>query len=169
MESSICADALQRLVKTMGNNLPILCMYRILEAIVDISFDTESPEHIRNLRMDAVLRLPGYLSSYVKRELNPDVIEVVCNKKLEFIRQATTSAEIHQIMSPPRPRWHAGKVICDSPYHIDAEELLGWSYFSPCNLMPYEAQERALSLFEKVFGCSVEEYKGGKPNGKEQN
>lgn len=153
----------------MGNNLSILCMYRILEAIVDIGFDSESSEHIRELRMDAVLRLPSYLSSYAKRGLNSDVIEVVCNKKLEFIRQATTSAELHQIMSPPRPRWHAGKVICDSPYHIDAEELLIWSIYSPSNVMPHEAAERALSLFQKVFGCSVEEHKGGKPNGKEQN
>lgn len=147
----------------MGNNLPILCMYRILEAIVVISFDAESPERIRELRMDAVRRIPGYLSGYVKRDLHPDVIEIVCKKKLEFIRQATTNAEIHQIMSPPRPRWHAGKVICDSPYHIDAEELLIWSIYSPSNVMPHEAAERALSLFEKVFGCPVSEYKGGKP------
>lgn len=152
-----------------GNNLSVLCVYWIMEAIVDIGLDVECPEHIRGLRMDAVKRLPGYLSSYVKRDLNPDVIEVVCKKKLEFIRQATTRTEIHQIMSPPRPRWYAGKVICDSSYHIDAEELLIWSCFSPENVMPHEAEERALSLFEKVFGCSVEEYKGGKPNGKGQD
>lgn len=149
-----------------ANHLSAMCVYRIMEAFVEIGLDDKSSERIREMRLDAVRRLPGYLFGYVRREFNADVIEVVCKKKLEYILQATTSAEIHQIMSPPRPRWDAGKVICDSPYHIDAEELLVWSCFSPCNLMPHEAEERALSLFEKVFGCSVEEYKGGKPNGK---
>ena len=152
--------------KMTGNNLPIMCMYRILEAQVDIVLDESCPTAVRELRLDAVMRLPGYLDSYVRRGLNPHVIEVVCNKKLEFIRQATTSVEIHQIMSAPRPRWHAGNIVCDDPYYIAAEELLAWSYYSPCNLIPYEAAERALKLFEQVFGCSIEEYKGGKPNGK---
>lgn len=142
----------------LNNNISAMCMYWIYDAIFDVCLDRESPENIRDLRLNAMMGLPNYLSSYARRDLNSEVIEMVCREKLRFLKQAATGVEIREIMSPPRPRWHAGKVICDSPYHIDAEELLIWSHFSPSNLMPPEAAERCLSLFEKVFGCSVEDY-----------
>lgn len=142
----------------MSSIIPAMCMYWIYDAIFDVCLDRESPEPIRALRLSAMLGLENYLSQYARRDLNPEVIEMVCREKLKFLKQAATGAEIHEIMSPPRPRWYAGKIICDSPYHIDAEELLLWSLVSPHNKIAPEAAERYRSLFEKVFGCSVEEY-----------
>lgn len=142
-----------------------ICVFTIHKAIVDIAMDDVTPEGIRKIRLNAVSSLPQYLSVYAKEGLNEDVIELVCEKKIEFILHANSQKEIREIMSPPRPRWYAGQVVCDSPYHINAEELLIWACYSPYNKMTTEAENRALYLFEKVFGCSVTDYAGGKPKG----
>ena len=139
-------------------DIPIICSYWILDAQFDICMDADATEEVKNLRMDATRSLPGYLYCYAKLGFLDEVIVMVCRKKLEFIKQANTRAEIREIMTPPRPRWYAGKVICDSPYHIDAEELLIWAYVSPSNKLLPEAQERYIRLFESVFGCSVDDY-----------
>ena len=100
---------------------------------------------------------------YLRDELPVDLVHAVCVKKVEFILKAETENEIAEIMQPQVPVWYADKVICRSPYHIPAEELMLWAHISPFTRLASEAAERCFEMFKQTYGVSIEDFDGRKP------
>lgn len=138
---------------------PLPYELQIAEAMVDIALDEHCTPTVKELRLNAVKSLPGYLRTYTKMNILQEVVAGVCRKKLEFILSADTSREITEIMKPQCPKWDAsGRVVCNSPYFIPEEELLLWAIVSPHHKLCKQAAERYEELFEQVLGCSIDEY-----------
>lgn len=146
----------------MNRLSPISC-FCILQAEAELMLNDKLPEKTAALRLSALRRLPGYLDAYLKIEMMPEIVDIVCKKKIAFIMRAETAGEIREIMQPPRPVNTGNGINCKSPYHIPEEELMLWAYVSPCNKLISEASERYMSLFKQVFGVSIKDYDGRKP------
>ena len=141
------------------------CIFCITRAEVELAFEQTISASVRDLRWEAIHKVASYLMPYIKENRPQKLIDAVCEKKLGFILDATTTHEIKEIMRPALPEMTYSGIVCRSRYHIPEEELMLWTHISPgCKLKP-EASERCLALFEQVYGCSIHDYKGEKNDG----
>lgn len=139
-------------------NLSIRSIFLISEAIAELITNDKIPRPLAELRLSAILSIHAYLQKYLNLNLNADFVDAVCEKKIGFIMQANSSKEIREIMRPALPEKTYSGIVCRSPYHIPAEELLLWNGVTPyCKMIP-EVDERCLKLFEQAFGMSIDEY-----------
>jgi hypothetical protein len=68
-----------------------------------------------------------------------------------MIREATTVADVKEIMSEPKPRYD-GNTFSAGRFSIPEEEMIQWSLASLRAPIHGEAFERYMELFKSVFG-----------------
>lgn len=129
----------------------IMLEYKQISAFVDIIFNKTCPESVSELRLYALRRLNGITAQYLRAEILPSLVETIWDKKWNFIKEATTNAEITSILKPSLPRYSCGRWFPSSQYHVEAEELLFWAIASPHNKLINAAQERYTTLFIKCL------------------
>ena len=78
-------------------------------------------------------------------------MEVVFDKRLKLIANATTAGELKIIMDQPKPHFNGNKFISD-PLSVPEEELILWSMTSLKAPFMHEAFERYFELFKQAFG-----------------
>lgn len=111
----------------------------------------EAPESVRKARSWGAQQQVEIINAYHKNEIRTDILLVVLAKKLEFIASAATMAQVKEIIRPSLPDFQTGVFRVTSPYHVEEEELVLWSLFSPECRMRFEVMERALDLFERYL------------------
>jgi len=114
----------------------------------ELEFDKLSME-----RMVSIIELGAICRGYQKEFNNNPLIPVICHKKIEFILQAKTKADLSEILSLPRVRYNFSEVVPVGSYHLEEEELLIWSLASlwcggPLN---QEGFKRYMKLFNKFY------------------
>lgn len=124
--------------------------YKKISAIVDILFDESCPKAVSKLRLEAAYRLSSILSQYSHEIDCPQLIESVWDKKIRFIRGASTAAEMKDILKPSIPRYSYGSFYC-SRYHVEEEELILWAIVTPNLNVTDSAMQRYISLFKKCL------------------
>jgi len=104
-------------------------------------------------RMSALITLSGQCKAYQKEfNQNPLVLDI-CAKKIEFILQAKTKADLKEILSPPKVCYNGNEVVPTGNFHVDKEELLVWSLTSlwcggPLNEAGFK---RYMKLFAQIY------------------
>lgn len=119
-------------------------------ALAQIEYD-ECAESIKKMRKESVSRLLPIFLRFHNQGFIPDLVKAAFEKKLAFVLQATTSAEIKEIMKLSVPYYNYAEVVPKGQYHVEEEELMLWFGVVPnCKLKP-EANERISYLFSKFF------------------
>ncbi len=119
--------------------------------MAEILADTSCSDVIFRCRLNALRTLNGRVVQYRKEDILPSLIETIWDKKWHFIKEATTSAEMTEILKPSLPRYSYGRWLLSSPYHVDEEELVFWAIVSPYNTLIGAAEERYRELFKKCL------------------
>ncbi len=102
-------------------------------------------------RLDALRSLNGLVAQYLKEDILPSLIEAIWDKKWHFIKEATTSTAMTEILKPSIPQYSYGRWSLGSPYHVDEEELVFWAIVSPYNRLIGAAEERYIELFKRCL------------------
>ena len=105
---------------------------------------------IERLRLSYIAKLIKVVSGYRRYGFDARVVTPVFRKKLEFLRDATSKTQMEAILKPSCPHYDGVKFI-PGPYHVDEEELIGWSMASLRAPLAHYAYERYAQVFKSVF------------------
>ena len=81
-------------------------------------------------RMAALFQLSGQIKAYQKEFNGTPLALTICEKKIAYILQAKTKADLKEILAPPKVHYNFNEVVPVGRFHIDEEELLIWSLTS---------------------------------------
>lgn len=130
----------------VNNNFKIT----MILTFVEILFDENVSEEVKNLRIDALKKLNSYLEYYEESGYLSILIDKIAEKKAKMIMQIKSKSEMDKILKPSCPVFDGSKFITDK-YSVIEEELIGWSETSlqaPLNEYGYK---RYIELFETIF------------------
>lgn len=122
----------------------------VATALAQIEYDG-CAESIKKMRKESVSQLLPIFLEFHNQGFIPDLVKTAFEKKIAFVLQATTSAEIKEIMKMSVPYYNYEGVVPKGQYHVEEEELMLWFGIVPyCKLKP-EANDRISFLFSKFF------------------
>ena len=133
------------------------CLWMTLETMIDLALEDKSKPDIRELKEKYIWEALGNARHLENENIHPLVIKNALRKRLAFLREATTKAELYEIMHPKPPHFDGNCFWPSSKFSIDEEEMLGWMYASYAAPLVPQGQRRYEELFEKCFGKSVHE------------
>lgn len=112
-----------------------------------------SIEHIplNKAKLNAYIDTAKRITIYQAEGIRDDLVEVVFDKRLKLIANATTAGELKIIMDQPKPHFNGNKFISD-PLSVPEEEMILWSMTSLKAPLMHEAFERYFELFKQAFG-----------------
>ena len=119
--------------------------------MAEILTDFSCSEEMFQCRLNALRTLNGRVAQYRKKDILSSLIETIWDKKWHFIKEATTSAEMTEILKPSLPRYSYGRWLLSSPYHVAEEELVFWAIVTPYIRVTNAAAERYKALFKKCL------------------
>jgi hypothetical protein len=104
-------------------------------------------------RMSALIRLSGQIRRYLDEFNNTPLALIICKKKIDFILQAKSNAELNEILAAPKVRYNFEEVVPIGKFHIEEEELLIWSLTSLWSGGPLNEAgfKRYTKLFAQIF------------------
>lgn len=105
---------------------------------------------IEELRREYVSKLVMRVSGYRRIGIDARIVSRIFEKKLLLLRNATSKTEMEAILKPSCPHYDGVKYI-PGPYHVDEEELIGWSVTSLKAPLVDHAAKRYMSVFKSVF------------------
>ena len=120
------------------------------ETIAKIEFD-DVCESIKKKRKESVLQLLPVFLRFHNQGFIPALVKTAFEKKIAFVLEATTSAEIREIMKMSIPSYNYSEIVPSGPYHVEEEELMLWFGVVPYCKLKAEANERICYLFNKFF------------------
>ena len=126
----------------------------ILLTFVEIAMNENTPDAIKELRIEALNKLQRSLNHYKHLGFIPKLTSTIAEKKCEMIKEATSKTEMQKFLKPRCPRYDGSKFVED-PYIVPEEELICWSYASlrfPLNSI---GAARFKELFDRIFPDGV--------------
>jgi len=99
----------------------------------------------------ALIQLGAIIKKYQQDYYLETLVQAILDKKIAFICEATTKADLKEILSPPKIRYNGNKVIPVSKFHIPEEELIYWSATSLKAPLRTYGFERMMLVFAQVF------------------
>lgn len=128
----------------------------IAEAITLIEFDNTISEKVKDLRKESTLKLLPIILEFHRQQFKVETIKTILEKKINFILNATTKAEMQEILSLSVPYYNYAEIVPKGRFHVEEEELLLWfGCLSQCALNE-EATKRIWYLCEKLYPKEVE-------------
>lgn len=127
----------------------------LLKTIVDICEDKSLNEKSRKLQLAGLYRIAQIVNYYAGEFISSDIVLDIAERKLAYLRTATTKKEVEEILKPPKPYVYGGEVRVDTKYHVPAEELLIWSLTSYLGPLCEVGFKRYMKLFREYFGEDV--------------
>lgn len=114
-----------------------------------------------NEKMAALLQLSALIKAYQKEYFHETLVQAILDKKTAHICEATTKADIKEILSIPKIRYNGNKIVPVGKYHIPEEELIIWSNTSLKAPLVSHGFERMMELFAQIFpGVNLFETEG---------
>lgn len=130
------------------------CWDLIKTAMVDelrLSPADEKEQALSDLRMAALERLWRLMGGYEERGFIEALLLPICEKKIQFIKAATTRADLTKnIFNHSAPRYSGG-CFHEPKYYIPEEELVQWSMASLKGPLEPEASDRFHKIFAQCF------------------
>ena len=113
----------------MLNNTENQFIIILIETFVEIIFDENVSDKIKEIRINGLLELNSYLEYYKNCGYMEKLINTIAEKKAKMIMQITSKSEMKKVLKPSCPNFDGSKFITDK-YHVIEEELIGWSQTS---------------------------------------
>ena len=101
----------------------------ILLTFAEVVMDEHASDAIKALRIEALNKLQRGLNHYKHLGFLPRLTSAIAEKKCDWIKGATSKAEIEKFLKPRCPRYDGEKFIEDASI-VPEEELICWSYAS---------------------------------------
>ena len=136
--------------------------YLQAKALAEIMLDTEIKESMLTRKFEAINKACARARCFLKENLNEQIINVMTEKKLDFITKANTLQELTEIEKVSEPHFDGEKLVPRNRFHIEEEELLMFSLTSLKAPLQHYAYERYLFLFKKLlpeWADKIEVYK----------
>lgn len=127
----------------------------ILLTFVEVAMDENTPDAIKELRIEALNKLQRSLNHYKHLGFIPKLTSAIAEKKCEMIKEATSKSEIQKFISPRCPRYNGNEFVED-PYIVPEEELICWSYASLRFPLNNIGAARFQALYRRVFPDGAE-------------
>ena len=123
----------------------------VAESLSNIEYDNSIPESIKKIRKESVTQLLPIFLEFHRQGFRPDLVKKAFEKKVAFVLQAKTKAEIKEIEKLSMPYCNYAEIVPRGQFHIEEEEMLLWFGIAPsCKLKP-EAIDRICTLFQKLY------------------
>lgn len=120
-------------------------------AMAEYTCDEHRDTAVNKAKLNAYIDTAKHITNYQAEGIRDDLVEVVFDKRLKLIANATTAGELKIIMDQPKPHFNGNKFISD-PLSVPEEEMILWSMTSLKAPLMHEAFERYFELFKQVFG-----------------
>ena len=104
-------------------------------------------------RIAALIQLGGKIRGYLRKFNNNPLALAICEKKINFIMQAESKADLKEILAPAKVRYNYNEVVPAGRFHVEEEELLMWcltSLWCGAPLCEHDLK-RYMKLFVKYF------------------
>ena len=148
----------------MSNNINSDYKITLILTFVDILFDENATDKIKDLRLDALKKLNSYLEYYGKSGYLSNLIDKIAEKKTKMIMQIKSKSEMDKMLKPSCPDFDGSKFITNK-YSVIEEELIWWSETSMLAPLNEYGYKRYTELFETKFP----EYKNKLDNLEQKN
>ena len=148
----------------MSDNVNSNYKITMILTFVEILFDENVSDKVKNLRIDALKRLNGYLEYYEERGYLSILIDKIAEKKTKMIMQIKSKSEMEKMLKPSCPLFDGSKFITDK-YSVIEEELISWSEASLRAPLNENGYKRYTELFETI----LPEYKNKLDNLEQKN
>lgn len=141
---------------SMVPDVPLDRVYKVFDlaitAFFEIYEENDTPDRVKELRSQAIFDLLPNIFYFCKQGYLFDIITSIMQKKLDFIKQANTKADIKEILETPKPHYNYKEIVPLKPkYHVEEEELLLWfEVVSKAPLVP-AAYRRIGYLWKKIM------------------
>lgn len=138
----------------MLNNTENQFIIILIETFVEIIFDENVSDKIKELRINGLLELNNYLEYYNNCGYMEKLINKIAEKKAKMIMQITSKSEMKKLLKPSRPHYDGSKFTTDK-YYVIEEELIGWSQTS----LQGPLNDIGLKRYLELFNIVLPEYK----------
>lgn len=138
----------------MLNNIENQSIIVWIEAFVEIIFDENVSDEIKELRINGLLELNRCLEYYKSCGYMEKLINKIAEKKVKMIMQITSKSEMKKILKPSCPHFDGNKFITDK-YHVIEEELIVWSQTS----LQAPLNDIGFKRYLELFNIALPEYK----------
>lgn len=101
-------------------------------------------------RLAAAAKVMQYVQAYREDGILVWLTDRVLEKKLAWIKEARTKAELAEIVKPSVPRYNGGS-FWEGKYHVEEEELILWSQASLMAPLNQTGYNRYMELFREFF------------------
>lgn len=123
-----------------------LVLYREIAEIMA----EEMPEHVRALRLSAVMETQKRLRHYAEHRYLPKLLCAIAEKKCQKVRNISTKMEMNKLISPRCPAYN-GRGFEEDDLIIPEEELILWSEMSLLAPLNGVGFLRYMELFKKIL------------------
>lgn len=134
----------------MSNNVNNNFKITMLLTFVEILFDENESNKIKDLRIDALKKLNSYLEYYEKSGYLSILIDKIAEKKTKMIMQIKSKSEMDKMLKPSCPDFDGSKFITNK-YSVMEEELIWCSETSMLAPLNENGYKRYTELFETIF------------------
>jgi hypothetical protein len=114
--------------------------------------ELDGTDRLVNEKMTAMLQVSALIAAYKKETCdNIKIIKPIAEKKLAFIKTATTKAELKEILEPTHIYYDGNEIQAKGKFSVPEEELIQWSMASLRAPLNSTATRRMTELMEQVF------------------
>ena len=138
----------------MSNNIASEFIITLIQTFVEILFDENTSDDIKELRINGLLELNNYLEYYKKCGYMESLINKIAEKKTKMIMQIKSKKEMNKMLKPSCPYFNGNQFIINK-YHVIEEELIGWSQTS----LQAPLSEIGFKRYKELFDIIFPEYK----------
>ena len=131
----------------------------VADAIAQIEYE-EVSENIKQLRKESIMKLLPVFLEFHRQGFRTELMKRAFEKKVEFLLQASSSAEAKEILKLSVPYYNYSEIVPKNTYHIEEEELMLWMGICSFCKLREEAVKRIMYLFEKIFPEEFEQLYG---------
>lgn len=137
-------------------DVPLDQVYKVFDqaitAFFEIHEENDTPDRVKELRSQAIFDLLPTIFYFCKQGYRFDIIMSILQKKLDFIKEAKTKAEIKDILAVARPHYNYAEIVPYTPkYHVEEEELLLWFEIVTKSPLRPEAYKRIGYLWKRIM------------------
>lgn len=127
----------------------------LLGMIVYFISEPGVPKKVREYRARAMVDMINLMNAWSGEFPYSPLLPNIMLQKLFFISTAASKNEIEKILKGCVPQYTGACIECNSPYHIDEEELLKWSGASLRAPPNDDAMKRMDLMMQRVYGISL--------------
>ncbi len=91
--------------------------------------DAQCASAARKEKLAAYIDTARRITTYQEKGIRYDLVDVVFDKRLKLIADASTACDLKKIMDHPKPHFNGSKFTSD-PFSVPEEEMILWSLTS---------------------------------------